>query len=661
MSFTGFAAHGATSEAVVPEPKTFDKGLIFVKETDVLLSGDKWTIVVNIALDDYDSLIYVMRATLNQVRQKIKVHQNPKPYSLDIHWDEISRLDVMVQGLDTNLLSLKKLLFTESMTKNLKIGRSKRGLINVLGYGLKYLFGTADARDVKRISATCDELHKFKVKMMHAVEHQMTYIRVLDETVKQNTGDIMELTEVLRDSISNLSLGLNRVEADLLDTQRALEKQVRYSTAIREIEAAILELKLKVIQLQEAIDVTSAGQLSSVLIHPYNLSMILQQVSLQLPAGLSMLTGLTVQDMYVYYAIAVVHAVATSQSIRLLVDIPLKANDRYFELYQVHSLPFFHKGIGKFVMIDEPFTYLAVAESRQFFAMITPYELSKCTQDLYTVCPSDMVLRTASEPNCLISLFLGKSDMMFSTCRRLIISELFEPVWVRSPDASYWIYSLSTPQRITIQCQEPGSLPKSISSSQIMIEGTGVLPNSSSCYVHAEAFKLMPHSSGQTTVTLTKANIALPNVENLLKSSEEVMLQPQAIPMESLQRLNALATRTASRNHLRGTDVPRAMEVLQQIEPDGQTKLWPWFAGVIVVSIIFGSLWSVWFKVLICCYNFLRNSIKPSNSDQTLNSLKLEGNELQTELQVPAPAGAELDPSPALPEFVRHGVLRVDH
>jgi len=95
--------------------------------------------------------------------------------------------------------------------------------------------------------------------------------------------------------------------------------------------------------------------------------------------------------MYVYYAIAVVHAVATPQSIRLFVEIPLKAADRYFELYQVHSLPFYHKGIEKFVMIDEPFTYLAVAESRQSFAIITPYMLTKCTQELYTVCPSDMV------------------------------------------------------------------------------------------------------------------------------------------------------------------------------------------------------------------------------------------------------------------------------
>ena len=53
-----------------------------------------------------------------------------------------------------------------------------------------------------------------------------------------------------------------------------------------------------------------------------------------------MLTGLTAEEMYVYYTVAMVHAVATSTSIRLFIDILLKAADRYFELYQVHSLPF---------------------------------------------------------------------------------------------------------------------------------------------------------------------------------------------------------------------------------------------------------------------------------------------------------------------------------
>jgi hypothetical protein len=94
-----------------------------------------------------------------------------------------------------------------------------------------------------------------------------------------------------------------------------------------------------------------------------------------------MLTGLTVEEMYVYYAVATVHAVATSRSIRLFIEIPLKAADRYFELYQVHSLPFFHEEIDNFVMIDEPFSYLAVAEDRQYFTTLTPHMLSKCATD----------------------------------------------------------------------------------------------------------------------------------------------------------------------------------------------------------------------------------------------------------------------------------------
>ena len=75
---------------------------------------------------------------------------------------------------------------------------------------------------------------------------------------------------------------------------------------------AILEARLSLTQLQESLDLTSLGKLSSVLNSPFNLSVILQQVSLQLPSGMSMLTGLTVEDMYVYYTIVTVHAAAIS-------------------------------------------------------------------------------------------------------------------------------------------------------------------------------------------------------------------------------------------------------------------------------------------------------------------------------------------------------------
>ena len=96
---------GAAAVAIVPEPKAFDKGLIFVKDTDILLSGDKWTIVVNIALDDYSNLVDLMKSMIIHVRQKIQEKRNLKAYSFDIHWEEINRLDTLVEGLDIDLRS----------------------------------------------------------------------------------------------------------------------------------------------------------------------------------------------------------------------------------------------------------------------------------------------------------------------------------------------------------------------------------------------------------------------------------------------------------------------------------------------------------------------------------------------------------------------------
>ena len=83
--------------------------------------------------------------------------------------------------------------------------------------------------------------------------------------IKQNVKDTVDLARTLRDSIRNFSLQIYRVEVDLLDTKAAIEKQIRYSAAIREIEMAILELKFNLIPMQESLDVTSFGKLSSVL------------------------------------------------------------------------------------------------------------------------------------------------------------------------------------------------------------------------------------------------------------------------------------------------------------------------------------------------------------------------------------------------------------
>ena len=89
-----------------------------------------------------------------------------------------------------------------------------------------------------------------------------------------------------------------------------------------------------------------------------------------------------------------------------------------------------------------------------FFAIMEPHLLANCMKDIYTVCQPDLILRTAGGPNCIIAVFLGKTDVMTQLCKRLILSDDFEPIWIRSPDFKYWIYSLRAPTQVTVQCRE---------------------------------------------------------------------------------------------------------------------------------------------------------------------------------------------------------------
>jgi hypothetical protein len=190
-------------------------------------------------------------------------------------------------------LSVSKLLSDEVPLKYGKstIRRNRRGLLNVFGYGLKYLFVTADAKDVKRLNDVCDNLQSFQKTVIHTTEQQLTYLHTLDEATRANAKATLDLGRALRDSIQNISLKLGRSEADIIDIRFAIEKQAKYSIAIREIELFMIEMKFSLVQLQESLDLTSMGKLSSTLINSYNLSELLQQVNLHLPKGTSMLAG----------------------------------------------------------------------------------------------------------------------------------------------------------------------------------------------------------------------------------------------------------------------------------------------------------------------------------------------------------------------------------
>jgi hypothetical protein len=92
--------------------------------------------------------------------RNIHGHQNQFHTVLDIYWEEIGLLDKVRDKLEADLYSFSKFLSEKipiissvSVTK-----QSKWGSANVVGYWLKYFFGTADTIDVKWLNMVCDNL-----------------------------------------------------------------------------------------------------------------------------------------------------------------------------------------------------------------------------------------------------------------------------------------------------------------------------------------------------------------------------------------------------------------------------------------------------------------------------------------------------------------------
>ena len=202
------------------------------------------------------------------------------------------------------------------------------------------------------------------------------------------------------------------------------------------------------------------------------------------------------------------------------------------------------------------------------------------------------------------------------------------------------------------------------------LEETGVLLNSSSFYIHAETFKLLPHSLGKTTINLVRARIVIPTIDNTLSFSEESLLQINANYSVDTHHLDDIIERVTSKGYTRGIDVNKVVTALRGREVHHQPSQRTLLIVLIIVPIGFGILWFIWFNVTTQC-----NPCKRKHSVPKPKAVRVENSELMetnTRLHEPANGneGAEGTVEPAEEDdsrnqsaptvFVRRGRLEAD-
>jgi hypothetical protein len=134
----------------------------------------------------------------------------------------------------------------------------------------------------------------------------------------------------------------------------------------------------------------------------------------------------------------------------------------------------------------------------------------------------------------------------------------------------------------------------------IWLNGNGVLPNTSTCYVCAEAFKLLPHSLGRTVAGLNKTHIMLPNIGAILKASELEMLQIQVNSSVHLKEIHDVISEVVKIRDRAELDTASVLGDLRQVDPTPSTHTY-WIIGISICTLILVTI--------SCCYyrNPMRN------------------------------------------------------
>ena len=141
---------------------------------------------------------------------------------------------------------------------------------------------------------------------------------------------------------------------------------------------------------------------------------------------------------------------------------------------------------------------MAVSESRQYYALLTPADLHKCQKGLFTICESEFPLYHKRIPSCSGALYFGKHDLAHGHCNKVILRKNFKPVWIHYKGIpSFWIYSLPMPTKTTKSCKCEGTTR----STDIDIAGAGILYVEDSCQVFSDSFLLLSTTRWSTRTT----------------------------------------------------------------------------------------------------------------------------------------------------------------
>lgn len=474
--------------------KAIDKGLVFTKEEEILITGDSWVLSTDISLHAFYNTIAEFDNLLDEAMKQDHEVGKGMDSRMATYVNEIvsKELNIIQNDLGKTKTKLNNLVKTIAPFEQ---HREKRGLLDIGGVALKFLFGTADSDDLIEINKKIDSLAHNSDGIVNIINDQVSVIKDLQSN-QQKFNENLEKIKIITSLLSNKVENMTRT---VQNTDLKIVRVVNLDSAIRTAEYVLTDVKESISDLGNALEATALKKLSPIFLNPTLLLRALTEVQNNLPTGLSLVTSNIEKNIFMYYDISTVRAVYFNRTIRLFAEIPLKAPERYFDVFRALPLPYAVHNESARLYIEPSYEFFAIAQNNQFYFELDTADLSNCKDGSIKICPPFRPVRRISDVSCLSSLYVGNLDHIKSLCDIKLTHDLRSQLY-RTKGTNAWIYSVEK-DLLTFNCPSQAKSQLTYDISSKIIKGTGIIQIPASCTVHNENYFLLSHS-----ITATKIN-----------------------------------------------------------------------------------------------------------------------------------------------------------
>lgn len=466
--------------------------------------------------------------------------------------------------------------------------KSKRGLLNVIGSGLKLLFGTMDNKDAEYIKDAINNLEQKQKDSLLILQDQTT---ILSNTVGNFNESIINLqkTEVqINKAIKHINSLIGTYQNEI--NQTLMEEYV--IQLANYLNTLIVNTDIDLNNLINTVMFTKIGQIHPLVIPIKVFLEKLIESQEQLPVGTFFPVTLKDENMHLILKMSEITSYLQNNILVFIIKVPI-TDQEIFELYNMIPIPQKGSLVTSTVMINPRRKYLVISKTRNKFILTD--EVNNHCKDIgfEKICKSKTFVNPYTNAVCETELFIV--NKMLDCDVRYVKNDV--EIWHKLEKQNTWLYTITRPTVLTINCGH---------NQDIGISGTGSFTiKNKECKASTIYHSLIPDL--ELKAFYENKIISKDLLEDDCCIEENLRILTKLQPIDSIKITNVNLKELAETAHKITIAKGKISDILSKPNPVHHFSVITYTVAAITLVIIGYLFWKCCrggnFCIKICCFN----------------------------------------------------------